>query len=297
MLCADETQVADVVRFAAARGWPLSVRGGGHSLVRSFLECWQQTPHIELLRTHRSGDHTQRALYRLVEDGVMIDMSGMKAVSVDTRQRTARVQGRQPDPLHTGTKYRLMYAATGAVGTNAKLHKTLRCAACVQAAPYMQTFRQPRSLTSWLCRGETRSRRGSAWHCTAASGDDLTHATSRICCCSVTLRAKLLPTITYNRTSRVPKQNVFLTQVSIACMRLNVRQCPGGKNRCRKRLYGASQHAEIFVALVCSSSAVATCTRAPLHHHSSDVAVSGHQPPACCSQHLTILDNIFLSST
>ena len=99
-----------------------------------------------------------------MKDGVMIDMSGMKAVFVDTQQRTARVQGRQPDPLCMGI--RLRHAATD-VGEN-----PLHCV--VQAAPYTKTSRQPPRLTSWLCRGVTRSRRGSAWHCTAASGDDLT---------------------------------------------------------------------------------------------------------------------------
>jgi len=190
---ADEIQVAEIVRCAAARGLPLSVRGGGHSLVRIFLSACKRHHMLTCCVPISPFDRAQRALYRLVEDGVMIDMSGMKAVSVDTQLRTARVQGRQPDPRHTCTEFRLINAATGAVGNDARLHNKQQCAACAQAAPYMQTSRQPPRLTSWLCRGVTHSRRVSALHCTAASGDHLTHAVSNGRQCTVVRQAALLP--------------------------------------------------------------------------------------------------------
>jgi FAD/FMN-containing dehydrogenase len=55
---------AAAVRFAAKRGLPLAVRSGGHSL----------------------------AYYGVVDDALVVDLSGMKRVSIDPEQRIARVQ-------------------------------------------------------------------------------------------------------------------------------------------------------------------------------------------------------------
>jgi FAD/FMN-containing dehydrogenase len=61
---ADAEDVAEAVCFARALGLPLAVRSGGHSL----------------------------AHYSVIDDAVVIDLSGMKRVSIDPATRTARVQ-------------------------------------------------------------------------------------------------------------------------------------------------------------------------------------------------------------
>ena len=63
--CADAADVATVVRFAAERGLPIAVRGGGHSV----------------------------AGHALCEDGVVVDLSAMRAVRVDPARGLAHVQG------------------------------------------------------------------------------------------------------------------------------------------------------------------------------------------------------------
>ena len=64
--CADADDVATVVGFAADRGLPIAVRGGGHSV----------------------------AGHALCEDGVVVDLSGMRAVRVEPgRVAMAHVQG------------------------------------------------------------------------------------------------------------------------------------------------------------------------------------------------------------
>jgi FAD/FMN-containing dehydrogenase len=63
--CADAADVATVVRFAAERGLPIAVRGGGHSV----------------------------AGHALCEDGVVVDLSAMRAVRVDPSRGLAHVQG------------------------------------------------------------------------------------------------------------------------------------------------------------------------------------------------------------
>jgi FAD/FMN-containing dehydrogenase len=61
--CLNERDVQTAVRFAAARGMLLSVRGGGH---------------------HIAGN-------AVAEGGLMIDLSGMKSITIDVARRTARV--------------------------------------------------------------------------------------------------------------------------------------------------------------------------------------------------------------
>ncbi len=63
--CANVQDVVHAVRWARSNGLPLSVRGGGH-------------------------DFAGRSL---CNDGVVIDCSQMRAVSIDPRMHTARVQG------------------------------------------------------------------------------------------------------------------------------------------------------------------------------------------------------------
>ena len=63
--CADAADVALTVRFAREHGLLLAVRGGGHNIAGNAV-C---------------------------EDGLMIDLSSMKAVRVDAAARTARVEG------------------------------------------------------------------------------------------------------------------------------------------------------------------------------------------------------------
>jgi FAD/FMN-containing dehydrogenase len=61
---ANVQDVAETVRFARDRGLPLAVRSGGHSL----------------------------AHYSVIDDVIVVDLSGMKCVSIDPEQRIARVQ-------------------------------------------------------------------------------------------------------------------------------------------------------------------------------------------------------------
>ena len=63
--CADADDVATAVRFAAERGLALSVRGGGHNVAGTAV----------------------------VDDGVVIDLSAMRAVRIDHSRRTVHVQG------------------------------------------------------------------------------------------------------------------------------------------------------------------------------------------------------------
>ena len=63
--CAGADDVATAVRFARERDLPVSVRGGGHSI----------------------------AGHAVCDGGVMIDLSLMKAITVDAEQRTARAAG------------------------------------------------------------------------------------------------------------------------------------------------------------------------------------------------------------
>lgn len=62
---ANAEDVAAAVTFARAHGLPLSVRGGGHSL----------------------------AAFSVIDGAIVVDLSGMKRVTVDPVARTARVQG------------------------------------------------------------------------------------------------------------------------------------------------------------------------------------------------------------
>jgi FAD/FMN-containing dehydrogenase len=61
---ASPQDVAETVRFARDRGLPLAVRSGGHSV----------------------------AHYSVVDDVILVDLSGMKCVSIDPEARVARVQ-------------------------------------------------------------------------------------------------------------------------------------------------------------------------------------------------------------
>ena len=61
---ATEGDVVETVRFARQSGRPLAVRSGGHSV----------------------------AGYNMVDGAVVVDVSGMRAVSIDPEKRTARVQ-------------------------------------------------------------------------------------------------------------------------------------------------------------------------------------------------------------
>jgi FAD/FMN-containing dehydrogenase len=63
--CADADDVATAVRFAAEQGLPLAVRGGGHNVAGTAV----------------------------VDDGLVIDLSVMRAVRVDPSRRTVHVQG------------------------------------------------------------------------------------------------------------------------------------------------------------------------------------------------------------
>jgi len=63
--CAGADDVVEAVRFARHQGLPLSVRGGGHSV----------------------------AGHGVCDDGLMIDLSLMKAISVDPQATTARAAG------------------------------------------------------------------------------------------------------------------------------------------------------------------------------------------------------------
>jgi FAD/FMN-containing dehydrogenase len=63
--CADPDDVAAAVRFAAEYGLPLAVRGGGHNVAGTAL----------------------------VDDGLVIDLSAMRAVRIDPSRRTVHVQG------------------------------------------------------------------------------------------------------------------------------------------------------------------------------------------------------------
>jgi FAD/FMN-containing dehydrogenase len=74
--CADAADVQLAVRFARENGLDLAVRGGGHS-VPGFGTC---------------------------DDGVVVDLSPMRAVEVDPTNRTARAQG--------GARWREFNAAT-----------------------------------------------------------------------------------------------------------------------------------------------------------------------------------------
>jgi FAD/FMN-containing dehydrogenase len=63
--CADAGDVATAVRFAAEHGLALAVRGGGHNVAGTAL----------------------------VDDGLVIDLSAMRAVRLDRSRRTVHVQG------------------------------------------------------------------------------------------------------------------------------------------------------------------------------------------------------------
>jgi hypothetical protein len=63
--CQTSTDVANTLVFAALNDYPVSIRGGGHNV----------------------------AGHAVCDDGIMIDLSGMRDVSVDAEQRTARVAG------------------------------------------------------------------------------------------------------------------------------------------------------------------------------------------------------------
>lgn len=63
--CADAADVATVVRFAAERELPIAVRGGGHGV----------------------------AGHALCEDGVVVDLTSMRAVRVEPDRQLAHVQG------------------------------------------------------------------------------------------------------------------------------------------------------------------------------------------------------------
>lgn len=62
--CRNTDDVAQTVRLARAREIPVSIRGGGHNFAGKAV----------------------------IEDGLMIDMSGMKEISVNAGRRTARAQ-------------------------------------------------------------------------------------------------------------------------------------------------------------------------------------------------------------
>ena len=63
--CADADDVATAVRFAAERGLPLAVRGGGHNVAGTAV----------------------------VDDGLVIDLSAMRGVRIDASGATVHVQG------------------------------------------------------------------------------------------------------------------------------------------------------------------------------------------------------------
>jgi FAD/FMN-containing dehydrogenase len=78
--CTAVTDVVDAVHFARDRGLGVSVRGGGHHVAGSSI----------------------------IEGGLVIDLSPMRAVAVDPAKRTARAEG--------GAQIRDVDAATGAYG-------------------------------------------------------------------------------------------------------------------------------------------------------------------------------------
>jgi FAD/FMN-containing dehydrogenase len=63
--CADVGDVAVAVRFAAERGLPLTVRGGGHNVAGTAV----------------------------IDDGLVVDLSQMRGVRIDASRRTVHVQG------------------------------------------------------------------------------------------------------------------------------------------------------------------------------------------------------------
>jgi FAD/FMN-containing dehydrogenase len=63
--CADAGDVAVAVRFAAERGLPLTVRGGGHNVAGTAV----------------------------IDDGLVVDLSQMRGVRIDASRRTVHVQG------------------------------------------------------------------------------------------------------------------------------------------------------------------------------------------------------------
>ena len=63
--CADADDVTLAVRFAAERDLPLAVRGGGHNVAGTAV----------------------------VDDGIVIDLSSMRAVRIDDSRRTVHVEG------------------------------------------------------------------------------------------------------------------------------------------------------------------------------------------------------------
>jgi FAD/FMN-containing dehydrogenase len=63
--CKNSQDVAATLAFAGRHDYPVSIRGGGHNV----------------------------AGHAVCDDGVMIDLSGMRGVSVDAEKRTARVAG------------------------------------------------------------------------------------------------------------------------------------------------------------------------------------------------------------
>jgi FAD/FMN-containing dehydrogenase len=63
--CADADDVSRAVRFATEHGLPLAVRGGGHNVAGTAV----------------------------VDDGIVVDLSAMRAVRVDDSGRTVHVQG------------------------------------------------------------------------------------------------------------------------------------------------------------------------------------------------------------
>ena len=63
--CADADDVATAIRFAAGQGLPLAVRGGGHNVAGTAS----------------------------VDDGLVVDLSAMRAVRIDDTRRTVHVQG------------------------------------------------------------------------------------------------------------------------------------------------------------------------------------------------------------
>jgi FAD/FMN-containing dehydrogenase len=82
--CAGTADVCTALAYARNHGLPLAVRGGGHNIAGRAL-C---------------------------EDGLVIDLSGMRSVQVDPRQRRARVEGGPPcatsttKPSPTGWQHR-----------------------------------------------------------------------------------------------------------------------------------------------------------------------------------------------
>ena len=63
--CADSGDVAAAVRFACERELPLAVRGGGHNVAGTAV----------------------------VDDGLVVDLSAMRAVRIDVSGRTVHAQG------------------------------------------------------------------------------------------------------------------------------------------------------------------------------------------------------------